>query len=310
MHIWDPALRGIQRRQRLYAVMHHGRGRIGRMFNAGLSMLIVLSVALIPLEWVDGFEPYLAAVQVLEAIIVGVFTLEYLLRIYCAPRRLRYMFSFWGLIDLLSIVPFYAGVFGNDYVRILRMVRFFKLGEVEPSAHSDEGRSMEKGIGFLEGERIEHVATKHPVVLLIGCIPCVISVTAAFATFIATEASPLGIAVGVALLLFAVVLFWRTWLDYSYDVIYITNIRLVFQNQHLLGRSINQVGYGSITNVKPQYAGIFSYLLRYGTLIIDTAAEHPGQIGMTMVRQHERAAHSIMRQMGVHGHIGSAEFTT
>lgn len=305
MHTWDPSLRGIQRRQRLYAVLHYGRGRVGRLFNATLALLIVVSVAIIPLEWIDGFEAYLRIVHVVEACIVGVFTLEYFLRIYSAPRRWKYVFSFWGIVDLLSIAPFYGGVFGTEYVRVLRLVRFFKLGEVEPSALSDEGRSLERGIGLLPGEEIAFVATKHPIVLLLGCLPCVVSVTAAFSAFIATEGNLIGIAIGVALLLFAFLLFWRTWLDYSYDVIYITNVRLVFQNQHLLGRSVNQVGYASITNVKPQYAGIFSYLLRYGTLIVDTAAEHPGQIGMTMVRRHEKAAHAIMRMMGAQGRIGS-----
>ncbi len=309
MHTWDPSLRGIQRRQRVWAVLHHGRGRLGRMFNATLSLLIVVSVALIPLEWIDEFQSYIDVVHILEGCIVGVFTIEYLLRIYSAPRRFRYIFSFWGIIDLLSIVPFYAGVFGTEYVRVLRLIRFFKLGEVEPSGLSDEGRSLERGIGLLEGEQIAFVASKHPLVLLIGCLPCVIAITAAFSAFIATEGNPIGIAIGVALLLFAFVLFWRTWLDYSYDVIYVTNMRLIFQNQHLLGRSVNQVGYGSITNVKPQYAGLFSYVFRYGTLIVDTAAEHPGQIGMTMVRKHERAAHAIMRQMGAHGHVGSIELS-
>ncbi len=307
MYLHDPSLRRIQRRQRLWAVLHHGRGLPGRMFNAGISLLIVISVAVIPLEWIDGFDAYLTVVHALEATIVGVFTVEYLLRIYAAPRRWKYMFSFWGIVDLLSIAPFYASVFGNEYVRVLRLVRFFKLGEVEPSAQSDEGRSLKRGIGLLPDEIIMHVATKHPLVLLVGCIPCIVSITAAFGAFIATEGDPIGIAAGVALLLFALVFFWRTWLDYSYDVIYVTNMRLIFQNQHLLGRSANQVGYGSITNVKPQYAGMLSYLFRYGTLVVDTAAESPGQIGMHMVRNHEKAAHAVMQQMGAHGQVGSME---
>ncbi len=303
----DPSLRRIQRRQRIWAVLHHGRGRIGRVFNITISFLIVLSVALIPLEWMQEFRQYLDIIHVLEGCIVGAFSMEYLLRLYSAPRRWKYAFSFWGIVDLLSIAPFYAGVFGTEYVRVLRLIRFFKLGEVEPSAQSDEGLSLERGLGLLPDEHIDHVATKHPLILLLGCLPCVVAITASLATIIATDSNPIGIAIAVMLALFAVVLFWRTWLDYSYDVIYVTNMRLIFQNQHLLGRSVNQVGYGSITNVKPQYAGVFSYLFRYGTLIVDTAAEHPGQIGMTMVRNHERAAHAIMRQMGAHGHVGSIE---
>ncbi len=309
MEIMNRSLRGIQRRQRVWAVLQHGRGAIGRAFNLGIALLIIISVAIIPLEWIRDFQKYSATIHVFEAVIVGIFTLEYLLRIYSAPRRFKYIFSFWGIIDLAAIVPFYLGIFGLEYIRALRLLRLFKLGGVEPSARSDEGRSLEDGIGLLPNETIEHVANKHPLVLFIGGIPSIIAITAALSAFLATNGDPIGIAIGVALLLFAFIFFWRTWLDYSYDVIYITNMRLVFQNQHLLGRSINQVGYGSITNVKPQYAGIFGYIFGYGTLIIDTAAEHPGQIGMMMVRRHEQAAHEIMRQMSVHGHVGSIELS-
>lgn len=303
----DPSLKRIQRRQRLWAVIHLGRGTVGRMFNACISLLIVFSVAIIPLEWIDGFDRYINALRAIEAAIIGAFTTEYALRVYAAPRRWKYILSFYGIVDALSIVPFYAGFFGTEYVRLLRLVRFFKLGEVEPSAQSDEGLSLREGLGLLENERISHVATKHPLVLLIGCVPCVIAITAAFAAMIGSDMHPVGISIGVALIAFALVLFWRTWLDYSYDVIYITNMRLVFQNQHLLGRNVNQVGYGAITNVKPQYAGVLSYLFGYGTIIIDTAADRPGEIGMHMVRRHEKTAHAIMREMGAHGHVGALE---
>lgn len=302
MFMLDPSLQRIQRRQRIWAVLHHGRGRLGRAFNAGLALLIVCSAAIIPLEWIDGFDQYIVFLHVIEAIIVGIFTMEYILRVYSAPRRLRYIASFWGIIDLLSIVPFYAGIFGTEYIRLLRLVRFLKLGEIEPSGYSDQGRSLEKGIGLLEHERIEYVATKHPLILLLGCIPCVIAISAAISAVILTNSDPIGIAIAVALVVFALVFFWRSWLDYSYDVIYVTNMRLILQNQHLLGRSVNQVGYAAITNVKPQYAGVFSYIFGYGTLIIDTAAEHPGQIGMTMVRRHEQAAHAIMRRCNATGY--------
>lgn len=307
MYMWDPALRSIQRRQRIWSVLHHGRGRIGRTFNIGLSFLIVVSTAVVPLEHVESFAPYITTFRVIESIIVGIFTAEYVLRVYSAPRRLRYITSFWGIVDLLSIVPFYAGVFGSEYIRLLRLVRFFKLGEVKPSAKSDEGRSLKLGLGLLPNEEITYVATKHPLLLIVGCIPCVIALMGCISAFVISDSSPIGIAIGILLALFAVIFFWRAWLDYSYDVIYITNMRLIFNNQHLLGRSVNQVGYNSITNVKPQYAGILSYIFRFGTLVIDTAAEHPGQIGMTMVRKHERAAHAIMNQLHAHGRSVSME---
>lgn len=301
MDVIDPGLRRIQRRQRVWAVIHHGRGRLGRTFNIALSFLIVLSASLIPLEWFDALTRYRDIVHIVEAVIVSLFTLEYLVRIYAAPRRLKYVLSLPGFIDLLSIAPFYAGVFGVEFIRVLRLVRFLKLIGVEASAHSDQGRSLRRGIGMLPDERVEHVVTKHPLVLLLGCLPPVIAMTSAFGMLLLLEQNVIALSISLTLVLFALVFFWRAWLDYSYDVIYVTNRRLIFQNQHLLGRSINQVGYASITNVKPQYAGIFSYLFRFGTLIIDTAAEHPGQIGMHMVRHHEKAAHAIMGQCAAHG---------
>lgn len=309
MEIILPSLRSIQRRQRLWAVLQHGRGSVGRAFNLCIAILIIISVAIIPLEWVNDFQKYSATIHIFEAVIVGVFTIEYILRIYSAPRRLKYIFSFWGVIDLAAILPFYVGIFGSEYIRALRLLRLFKLGGVEPSGRSDEGQSLEDGIGLLPDETIEHIANKHPLVLFIGGIPSIIAITAAFSAFLGTDGDPIGIAIGVTLLLFAFVFFWRTWLDYSYDVIYITNMRLIFQDQHLLGRSVNQVGYGAITNVKPQYAGIFSYVFGYGTLVIDTAAENPGQISMRIVQRHEQAAHEIMRQMSAHGHVGSIELS-
>ena len=60
------------------------------------------------------------------------FTLEYLLRIYCVKNRWRYIFSFYGVIDLLSILPFYLGLFlpTSKYlasIRILRLLRIFRI---------------------------------------------------------------------------------------------------------------------------------------------------------------------------------------
>ncbi len=305
MHIWDKSLRKIQRRQRLWAVLHYGRGRIGRTINILISLLIIISVAILPLEWMEAFAPYLTTLQTIEGVIIGIFTVEYLTRLYSAPRRGKYFFSFAGIIDLLSIIPFYIGFFGFEYIRALRLLRFLKLSEIEPSAASDQGSSLEHGIGLLPDERIEYVVTKHPLILLIGCIPPIIAFTGAISALLLLDVSPIGIAISLALTIFALVFFWRAWLDYSYDVIYVTTDRLIFQNQHLFGRSINQVSYLSITNVKPQYTGVLSYMFRFGSLVVDTAAEHPGQIGMHMVRNHERAAHAIMRQWSLTMKTGS-----
>src|SRR5690606_10976038 len=66
-----------------------------------------------------------------EQIVSVLFTVEYVYRLYRAPRRLGYVFSFFGVVDLLSILPFYLGL-GVDLrgiraVRLVRVLRLFKL---------------------------------------------------------------------------------------------------------------------------------------------------------------------------------------
>ncbi|HAD80797.1 MAG TPA: ion transporter, partial [Flavobacteriaceae bacterium] len=68
----------------------------------------------------------------LEWILTFLFTIEYLLRIYCVKNRWRYIFSFYGVIDLLSILPFYLGLVlpTSKYlasIRILRLLRIFRI---------------------------------------------------------------------------------------------------------------------------------------------------------------------------------------
>lgn len=277
-------------------VLHNGRGRAGHVFNFSLVLLILISVAILPVKFLSTSELFNRVINIIEAVIVGIFTVEYFLRIYSAPSRLRYIFSFGGIIDLLSIAPFYSGIFQTEYIRLLRLIRFFKLGEMRAGAAADEKDVMQKGIGLIDGETVEYVVTKHPLFLFIHCIGPLAAICFSVAIFMISGSNLIGIACGVALSLLAFILLLKTWFDFSYDVIYLTNYRLIFHNQHLLGRSINQVSYPSITNVKPSYPSAFSYLLRYGTLVIDTAAENPGQVNISMVRKHEDAAQHIMQK--------------
>lgn len=294
MDIQGPEKRRIAREQ-LWAMMHNGKGRMGQVFNFMLVLFILVSVSIIPLEFVPDYPRFAHVIHLMESIIVGTFTLEYILRVYAAPNRLRYIVSFFGLIDLLSIMPFYAGIFGTEYIRILRLVRLLKLAEVEGAAQTDENKTMQKGLGLIDGEKVEKVITKSPIVLFFGVMPPVVSLSFGLIILL-TFQGYVAISISVTLFIFAFIYLCKSWLDYSYDVIYITNYRLIFQNQHLLGRSINQVNYHSITNVKPFYPNPFSYIARYGSLVIDTAAEHPGQIGLFHVRKHEQAAHCIMQK--------------
>ncbi|WP_191902181.1 ion transporter, partial [Pseudomonas viridiflava] len=61
----------------------------------------------------------------------AIFAVEYILRLYCSPRPLKYAFSFYGLVDLLAIVPGVLAIYYSDaqyllIVRIVRMLRIFR----------------------------------------------------------------------------------------------------------------------------------------------------------------------------------------
>ncbi len=292
----------LKNREILWDILQHGHGRMGAIFHITLIALILVSSALIPLEFLLPKGPAHTVIAVLEAIVVGLFTTEYVLRLYAAPKRMQYIFSFFGIIDFLSIFPFYAGVFGSPFIRLISLIRLFKLGQIDAAAEMASATDMRKDMGLVEGENVEHVVTKSPVSLIIGVIAPLFALTFGLGVLL-QGIGIIAIAVSVGLILFALIFLWKAWLDFSYDVIYVTNYRLIFQNQHLLGRSINQVSYNAITNVKPRYPNALSYILRYGSLVIDTAAEHPGQIQLHTVRQHEKAAHIIM-QKTVHAQHG------
>ena len=117
---------------------------LGKAFDIGLLIAIVLSVIAVSLESVQEFNAqYNNTLFIVEWSFTILFSIEYLLRIYCAPNRLRYVGSFFGIIDLLSILPSYLSLVfkGSQYllvIRGLRLVRIFRvlkmtryLGEAE-----------------------------------------------------------------------------------------------------------------------------------------------------------------------------------
>ncbi len=281
-------------RQQLWRVMHDGHGKSGHAFNVLLVILILLSVALLPLEIFPAFNVYRKALVTIEIMLTSLFTVEYLLRVYAAPGRLRYIFSFYGIVDLLAVTPFYIGSISTPWLRALRMLRLLKIGEIEAAGTEEETDDLARGIGLTPDERVEYIVSRHPIFLFVGIIPTLVAISAAMAVLFMFQQNPISIAIAVSLLLFAFIFFWKTWLDYSYDLIYITSRRLIFQNQHLLGRSINQVNYHAITNVKPSYSSMFSYIIGFGSIVIDTPSAQLGKVELHIVRGHEKAAHLIM----------------
>ena len=110
------------------SIIERNDTREGRIFDIFIQLLIVSSLIFFSIETIPGLsERTLGILRVIEWVTVGIFTVEYLVRIGVADRKLKFVFSFYGVIDLLSILPFYLAL-GIDLrsIRILRLFRLFR----------------------------------------------------------------------------------------------------------------------------------------------------------------------------------------
>ncbi|MCP4444565.1 MAG: ion transporter [Myxococcales bacterium] len=105
----------------------------GKTFDVVLLVAILLSILNVMLESVVSLQAdYGGVILVVEWCLTVLFTFEYLLRIYSAPKRLSYIFSFLGIVDLVSIAPTYLSLFAPgsqalSTVRALRLLRVFRV---------------------------------------------------------------------------------------------------------------------------------------------------------------------------------------
>lgn len=131
-------------RQKLYRVIFEADTPLGKAFDVGLIVAITASVTVVMLDSVRPLhEQYRRLFLELEWFFTILFTIEYFTRIYCAPNRLRYVTSFFGVVDLLAILPTYISVIfpGALYVtvvRVLRVLRIFRILKIAQYVQESE----------------------------------------------------------------------------------------------------------------------------------------------------------------------------
>ena len=137
-----PLRQGV--RQRLYDIIFEAETAEGRAFDIGLLIAIVASIILVSLETlpeyqieqiVDGKTVHTLPLWLMvgEWLLTIVFSLEYVARLSCVRNPLKYATSFWGIVDLLSVLPGYAALLTGDSARsflILRSVRLLRIFRV------------------------------------------------------------------------------------------------------------------------------------------------------------------------------------
>ena len=117
-------------KEALYNIMFESDTRAGRIFDIVVIVAISLSIIISFVETVPSLaRTFQLVLMILEYLLTFFFTLEYAARVYCSPRPREYMQSFFGVIDLLSILPPYLSYFlpHARYMILLRSFRFIRI---------------------------------------------------------------------------------------------------------------------------------------------------------------------------------------
>jgi voltage-gated potassium channel len=123
-------------KEKLHEIIYEADTKEGKLFDVVLLFAIIASILLVMLESVESFDTeYHDFLNISEWIITILFSIEYILRIISIKKPLKYVFSFYGIIDLLSTLPKYLSFFliGSHHLaalRALRLLRIFRILKV------------------------------------------------------------------------------------------------------------------------------------------------------------------------------------
>lgn len=161
-------------RLKAYTIIFEADTRAGRRFDLALILMVLLSVALVMLEsvgnlrgrygpWLTGFEYFFTAA----------FTAEYVLRLLCVRHPLRYALSFYGLVDLLAVLPTYLAIFEPSLyalvdVRVLRLLRVFRILKLQ--AYLQEYISLGRALRASARKIFVFLSAVLMVVLIMGTV--------------------------------------------------------------------------------------------------------------------------------------------
>lgn len=161
-------------RERIYKIIFESDTPAGRAFDLALIFFILLSVVLLMLDSIPGIHSVIGLWLLGgEWLITILFTLEYLLRLFVARRPGRYAGSFYGVVDLLSILPTYLGIFfpGMHFlttVRILRILRIFRI--LKLVQFLGEGNNLWQALTRSRHKIIVFLTTVLTIVIIVGSL--------------------------------------------------------------------------------------------------------------------------------------------
>jgi voltage-gated potassium channel len=165
-------------RDTLHEIIFEAETPAGKWFDILLIISIIASVLAVMLDSVSGVNKHYANIlDVVEWFFTIIFTIEYILRLICVGRPLLYATSFFGIVDLLAIVPTYISLLipGSEYflvVRILRILRIFRV--LKLVQYMSEALLLMKALRASSRKVIVFLFTVLTLVIILGSIMYVI----------------------------------------------------------------------------------------------------------------------------------------
>lgn len=165
-------------RLRWYTVIFEADTRAGRRFDVALLLLILCSVLVVIIDSVEVIrEREFFLLGILEWIFTLLFTAEYVVRLLCVKRPLRYATSFFGVIDLLSLLPSYLAFFLPEFyflvdIRLLRMLRVFRVLKIP--RYFDESQVLWQALRNSRHKIMVFLATMAILSIILGTVMYVV----------------------------------------------------------------------------------------------------------------------------------------
>jgi voltage-gated potassium channel len=122
---------------------------IGKLINLTIASLVVLSSGIFVAETYNISNDARMEIKVLDTCILMIFTVEYALRLWSAENKLKYIFSFYAIIDLMAILPSFVGLVDTRFIRLLRWFRILRLLRFIDSRFLFGSMSREDGVIFV-----------------------------------------------------------------------------------------------------------------------------------------------------------------
>ena len=120
-------------REKLHTIIFEADTRAGKLFDIILLWAILISIVVVMLESVVSIsEAYNTEIKFIEWSFTVLFSIEYIARIIAVKKPLKYIFSFYGIIDLLSILPTFIGLFvsGTHSLSVIRSIRLLSKDKI------------------------------------------------------------------------------------------------------------------------------------------------------------------------------------